>query len=222
MTLSRTSKLSFFIESIQIAALRNLVIGFNFRKSQRNFLFLWVYNYKKKKKKINKNLSLLSIIYITFETHSLSPDSQRFWPGFVFSKSSAAVLVPTVFICFYIFNIAEMHVKWINPDAGRFAALHNLSWVFFLCTLTRFDIQLMFLLERKLICGCLDGLNIKKSAWHRRVSSPQGRKSVIPPAWGRWVMQGYENFWRSLPDHHPALASAPGRWWKRLLFTLQM
>lgn len=144
-------------------------------------------------------------------------------PGFIFSyqssKSSAAVLVPTFFICFYIFNIAEKHVNWIN--AGWFAVLHCLSWVFFLCALTRFDIQLMFLLERKLICGCLNGLNIKMSPWHGRVSSPQGRKSVIPPAWGRWVMQGYENFWLFPSDHHPALASTPGGW-KPLLFMLQM
>lgn len=210
-----------------------LVIGFNFRIFRADCVVSpWIYNSTIRRRR-NRRLFL----YITFETRSLSPVRQTFlcsshlkgvrtilkiittfWPGFIFpnqsSKSSAALLLPTLFPLLLHFQYCrDACVNWINSDAGWFAALHHLSWVFFLCTLTRFDIQLIFLLELKLICGCLkrsEELTSKRQPGIRRLSFPQGLKSVIPPTRGRWVTQGYENVWLSLSDHHPALASTSG------------
>lgn len=107
--------------------------------SELNVLYLCVFAISTIKIRRKRRISLLSIIYITFETHSLSPTSQNFicsshlkgvrailkiiitfWPGSIFpnqsSKSSAALLVPTFFICFYIFNIAEKHINSNKPS----------------------------------------------------------------------------------------------------------
>lgn len=146
MTFSITSNLWFLVESMQITALWRLVIWFNFRIFRAECVVSpWIYNSNNKKKKKKKNLSIYSI---TVETWSLSPVRQiflssshlkgvrailkiiiTFWPGFIIlnrsSKSSAPLLLPTFFLCFYTFNIGETQGNWIIPDVGKFAALHS-------------------------------------------------------------------------------------------------